>query len=69
MQEKYQGNIPQTVMASPAIIEQRDTGHRQPPSQPTSVSQVPLHYRCEAVEHEEEVSEDVVGGPPLRLSM
>lgn len=41
--------------------------HRQPPSWPTSVPQVPLHNRFEALELEGEVSEVAVGGPPLRL--
>jgi len=40
---------------------------KQLPSQPTLVSQVPLHNRFEVLELEGEMSEDVMGGPSMRL--
>ena len=41
---------------------------RRPPSQPTSVPQVPLCNRFEALKPEGEVSEDEVGGLPPSVS-
>ena len=40
----------------------QDQSQGQPPSQPASVLQVPLHNRFEALELEGEVNADVVGG-------
>ena len=41
--------------------------HRgQPPSLPTSLPQVPLRNRFEALDNEGEVGEDVVEDPPMR---
>lgn len=45
-----------------------DQHHRQPPFKPTLVPQVPLCNRFEVLKLKGEISEDVVGGPPLRLS-